>query len=94
MAIEGGPETRILESVVVFNFAVTARGVYFMTQPDPRASTRLIQFLSFADQTTRLIATIKQDVYHGFSVSPDERWLVYAPSGPGGSNVMLVENFN
>jgi eukaryotic-like serine/threonine-protein kinase len=93
MAIEGGPETRILESVVVFNFAVTARGVYFMTQPDPRASSRLIQFLSSADQTTRLIATIKQDVYHGFSVSPDERWLVYAPSGPGGSNVMLVENF-
>lgn len=93
MRIEGGPETRVLESVVVFNFAVTARGVYFMTRPDPRASTKLIRFLSFADQTTRLVATIKQDVYHGFSVSSDERWLVYAPSGPGGSNVMMVENF-
>jgi eukaryotic-like serine/threonine-protein kinase len=94
MVIEGGPETRVLESVVQFNFAVTTRGVYFMTQPDPRVSTRFIQFLGFADQTTRLIAAIKQDVYHGFSVSPDERWLAYAPSGPGGSNVMMVENFD
>jgi hypothetical protein len=25
---------------------------------------------------------------------PDERWLLYAPSGRGGSNVMLVENFD
>ncbi len=89
MPIEGGPETRVLESVILFNYAVTERGMYFMTQPDPR----VIQFLGFADQTTRLITAIKQDVYHGFSVSPDERWLLYAPSGPGASNVMLVENF-
>jgi eukaryotic-like serine/threonine-protein kinase len=94
MPVEGGPEARVLQSVVQFNFAVTARGVYFMTQPDPRADTRLIQFLGFADRTTRLIAKINQGVYHGFSVSPDERWLVYAPSGGGGSNVMLVENFD
>jgi Tol biopolymer transport system component len=93
MPVEGGPETRVLESVVLFNYAVTERGMYFMTQPDPKISTRLIQFLGSADQTSRLIAAIKQDVYHGFSVSPDERWLLYAPSGPGGSNVMLVENF-
>ena len=41
-----------------------------------------------------MIASIKQDIYHGFSVSSDERWLVYAASGPGSSNVMLVENFD
>jgi hypothetical protein len=53
-----------------------------------------VQFLSFADQKTRVVATIKQDVYVGFSLSPDERWLLYAPYGRGGSNVMLVENFD
>ena len=94
MPVEGGPETRVLEAVVLYNFAVTRRGLYYMFQPDPRAKTKLIQFLSFADQKTRMIASIKQDIYVGFSISPDERWLVYAASGPGSSNVMLVENFD
>jgi Tol biopolymer transport system component len=95
MPVEGGEETRILEAVVIHNFAVTPRGLYYMSQPDSRSKTLLIQFFSFADQKTRLIASIRQDVYHGFSVSPDERWLLYAPSGPGGSsNVMVVENFD
>ena len=56
--------------------------------------SNLVQFLSFADQKTRVVATLKQGVYHGFSLSPDERWLLYAPYGHGGSNVMLVENFD
>jgi eukaryotic-like serine/threonine-protein kinase len=94
MPVGGGPETRVLEAVVIHNFAVTRRGLYYMMQPDPRAKTKLIQLLSFADQKTRLIASITQDVYHGFSVSPDERWLLYAPFGPGGSNIMLVDNFD
>jgi Tol biopolymer transport system component len=94
MPVEGGPETRVLEAVLLYNFVVTRRGLYYMFQPDPRAKTKLIQFLSFADQKTRMIASIKQDIYVGFSISPDERWLVYAASGPGSSNVMLVENFD
>jgi hypothetical protein len=73
---------------------VTSQGIYYITQPDARSETRLIQFLSFADQKPRVIATIKQNVYHGLSVSPDERWLLYAPNSRGGSNVMLVENFD
>jgi Tol biopolymer transport system component/tRNA A-37 threonylcarbamoyl transferase component Bud32 len=94
MPVEGGPETKILEQVVIANFAVTSRGLYYITQPDARTDTRLIQFLSFADQKTHVVASIKQSVYHGLSVSPDERWLLYAPHSRGGSNVMLVENFD
>jgi Domain of unknown function (DUF5050) len=91
---EGGPETKILEQVVISNFQVTARGIYYMTQADARSETQLVQFLNFADQKTRVLATIKQNVYHGFSLSPDERWLLYAPHGRGGSNVMVAENFD
>jgi len=94
MPVEGGPETKLLDQVVIANFAVTSRGLYYMTKPDARPDTRLVQFLSFADQKTRVIATVKQNVYHGLSVSPDERWLLYAPNSRGGSNVMLVENFD
>lgn len=94
MPVEGGEATKIVEGVAIFNFAVTTRGLYYMSQPDKRSRSKLVQFLSFADQKTRVVATITQDVYHGFSVSPDERWLLYAPHGRGGSNVMVVENFD
>lgn len=94
MPVEGGEPSEVAKGIVVSNFAVTARGLYYMTQPDPRSDTKLIQFLSFADQKTRVVASVKQGVYAGFSLSPDERWLLYAPYSRGGSNVMLVENFD
>ena len=94
MPVEGGPETKAIDAVLLHNFAVTARGVYYMSQPDPRCNTKLIQFSSFADGKTTLITSLKQNLYVGFSISPDERWLVYAPSGRAGSNVMLVEDFD
>jgi Tol biopolymer transport system component len=94
MPVEGGEPTKIAEGVVISNFAVTGRGLYYMTQPDTRSDTKLVQFVSFADNKTKEVATLKQGVYQGFSISPDERWLLYAPNGRGGSNVMLVENFD
>ncbi|PYT28164.1 MAG: hypothetical protein DMG57_15895 [Acidobacteria bacterium] len=63
MPAEGGPEALVLESVVLFNYAVTGHGIYFMTQPDSRASKKLIQFLSCGDQTTKIIASTDLDVY-------------------------------
>lgn len=94
MPVEGGEPTEIVEGIVAHNFAVTVRGLYYMTQPDLHSDTKLVHFLSSADHTTRIVATIKQKVYVGFSLSPDERWLLYAPNERGGSNVMLVENFD
>jgi len=94
MPVEGGEETKVVDGVVIANFAVTARGLYYITQPDVRSETRLLEFLNFADQKTRVVATINQNLYHGLSLSPDERWLLYAPNGRGGSNVMVVENFD
>jgi eukaryotic-like serine/threonine-protein kinase len=94
MPVDGGQETKIVEGVVIFNFDVTVHGLYYMSQPDPRSQNKLVQFLNFADQKTRILAKITQDVYHGFSVSPDERWLLYSPQGRGGSNVMVVDNFD
>jgi serine/threonine protein kinase len=94
MPVEGGESTEIVEGVVISNFAVTVRGLYYMTQLDTHSDTKLVHFLSSADHKTRVVATLKQGVYHGFSLSPDGRWLLYAPYGRGGSNVMLVENFD
>jgi serine/threonine protein kinase len=93
MPAEGGSEALVLESVVLINYAVTDHGVYFMTQPDSRASKKLIQFLSFGDQARSLLASTELDVYAGLAVSPDEHWLLYAQNQPASSDLMLVENF-
>jgi eukaryotic-like serine/threonine-protein kinase len=94
MPVGGGEETKIVDGVVIFNFAVTTRGLYYMSQPDTASKNKRVNFVSFADQKTRVVATIPQDVYHGFSISPDDRWLLYAPNGRGGSNVMVAETFD
>jgi hypothetical protein len=94
MPVGGGEETKIADGVIVHNFTVGREGAYYMTQSDPRSVTRVVQYMSFTDQKTRTIATINQNVYHGFSLSPDERWLLYAPSEHGGNNVMVVDNFD
>jgi hypothetical protein len=94
MPVDGGEETKIVDGIVITNFALTAHGLYYMTQPDPRSDTKLVQFLRFGDRSPRVVTTIKQNVYAGFSLSPDEHWLLYAPNGRGGSNIMLVENFD
>ncbi len=89
---EGGPESRVLETIENHNFAVTNRGLYFMVRSD-RPKNYAIRFLSFADRKIFPIAAFGGTTYHCLSVSPDERWLLYAVAEPSGSNVMLVENF-
>jgi hypothetical protein len=39
------------------------------------------------------IATIRKWVGLGFSVSPDEHWILYTEWEGGRANLMLVENF-
>ena len=70
MAVEGGNPTEIAEGIVISNFAVTARGLYYMTQPDTHSDIKLVHFLSLANHATSVVATLKQGAYHGFSVSP------------------------
>jgi len=57
MPVEGGEETKIVDGVVIDNFAVTAHGLYYMTQPDPCFDINLVHFLSFVDQKTTVLAS-------------------------------------
>ncbi len=89
MPVGGGEETRVLESVSAFNYAVAEDGVYFVA---PSAQGLAMQFLSFPANTTRVLAQVgKCDV--GFSVSPDRKWVLYTQTNPEGSDLGFVENF-
>jgi len=89
MPVGGGEESRVLESVTAFNFAVAADGVYFV---GPSAQGSAIQFLNFTTNTTRVLAHVGR-CQVGFTVSPDRKWVLYTQTNPEGSDLSLVENF-
>jgi Tol biopolymer transport system component len=86
--VEGGNETRVLESILYDNFAVVTNGVYFIAAAEPRS----IQFLEFASGKIITVAKLPRYPVYGFSVSPDERWLIFTQIEDRGSDIVLVES--
>jgi Tol biopolymer transport system component len=89
--VEGGEETKIIESIMGQAFALGRKGIYFVA-PHPDG-TSAVQFQSFATAKLTAIAEIHRPVEFGLSVSPDERFILYTQVDQGGTDLMLVENF-
>ena len=87
----GGKAIQVLESVYAANYAVVKDGVYFIAQ-SPGVGFA-IRFLHFSSGKTSQLATIPKTLQWGFSVSPDERRILYTQLDREGSDLMLVENF-
>jgi hypothetical protein len=88
----GGEESRVLKDVIRADYDIKQKGIYFATKPDSKG----IQFLfyDYATGKTRHIATTQGYVGYGFTVSPDEQWILSNQAeGSGRSDLMLVENF-
>jgi hypothetical protein len=88
--VESGEERQVLSSVFAVNYDVTRQGIYFIPQPDS-SGRYSIQFFKFATGKTQQL--VGKCVMWGFSVSPDERWILYPQVDHEGSDLMLVENF-
>jgi Tol biopolymer transport system component len=91
--VEGGEESQVLGSIYAHNFAVVNRGVYFIPGPE-EAGRFSVLFFSFATGQVKQIAELQKTPMYGFSVSPDERWILYTQLDQAGSDLMLVENFH
>ena len=89
--VEGGEETRIIESVCPQYFSVVERGIYFFSGwKNPS-----VQCFNFATRKVETVAKVEGDMAWGFSVSPDSRWLLYAAyeGEHEQTDLMLVEKF-
>ena len=91
--IADGMEEQIVDSVQAFNFAVGSKGIYFI----PGAGTQSENIVELLDPNTgkrRTVAAIHKEVMYGFTVSPDERWILYPQVDQEmTADLMLVENF-
>jgi eukaryotic-like serine/threonine-protein kinase len=89
--VEGGEETKIVESAIGRAFAVARKGIYFVA-PNPDGSSA-VQFYSVGTGKRSTIALIHRPVGFGLSLTPDERYVLYTEADQSGSDLMLVENF-
>lgn len=72
---------------------MTDRGIYFVPQEVlPRPA---IKFFDFATRRVSYVYTPEKLPFTGpggLAVSPDDRWILYAPVDQVSSDIMLLEN--
>jgi Tol biopolymer transport system component len=89
--IGGGAEVPVVDGLSYsLNFAVSARGLYFVAQHDPRDGPS-VDFLDFRSGQRSTLVQLDKSFWFGLALSPDERSLVFPLSA--GSNLMLVDRF-
>jgi Tol biopolymer transport system component len=92
MPIDGGEETRLIESVFRYNYAIARDGLYFVPPPGPDR-TSSVRYLNFATGGTNELVKIEKPVDLGLAVSPDGTHLLFCQLDYVGQDLMLVENF-
>jgi Tol biopolymer transport system component len=91
--VEGGQASKVLEGLSNYiNLAIVDRGAYFV--PVRNGAGDSIQFLNFATNQVRTVASFEKPLSGGLAVSPDRRWILYPQIEQAGSELMLVENFH
>ena len=75
--------------------ALGARGIYYADgQVGAGKSWFAIQYLDLdSRRVSQVFRREGQIVLHSLTVSPDEKWILYAESPWSTSELMLVENF-
>jgi Tol biopolymer transport system component len=96
LSFANGREEQIIDSLRYWSyFAVFPDGIYYI--PDRTTSDRFTSFrLNFYDlssKTFRTVAEVSMWAGLGFALSPDRRFVLFAPSLLGGADLMLLENF-
>jgi tricorn protease-like protein len=102
LPVSGGIPVKILEGVVLGNFQVLERGIYYIDRASgeggffaidgPSGETRL-QYFDFATRRSTTTARNLGNVDVGLTVSPDGRTILYSRVDSSIDDLMLVDNF-
>jgi Tol biopolymer transport system component/tRNA A-37 threonylcarbamoyl transferase component Bud32 len=92
----GADEAEVLKEdslYSVYTLGVSASGIYFAGPRDSIAATIPLKLFRFSDSKVVEIGKFDKPLGLLFSVSPDEKWLVYTQLDSSVDDLMLVENF-
>lgn len=90
VSLVGGEETFVLDDVWYRSFSAKQEGIYFVKREQDGIS---FLFYDFAHEKTKPIAKVQKGEISGFTVSPDEQWILYTQAAGLRYYLMLVENF-
>jgi Tol biopolymer transport system component len=88
--VDGGEEVQVLKHAGFGDWAVTERGIFYINRETAPGPT--IEFFEFATERVSLVTVVEVASSFGFSVSPDQRWILYVME-ESANDIMLVENF-
>jgi Tol biopolymer transport system component len=92
--VQGGIAEQVTGPIAKdFAFAVATRGIYYVSPPES-PTRQLIQFWSFSTGESHPVVVANQEIGLGLSLSPDERFLIFAQRDNAGSDLMLVKDFD
>jgi hypothetical protein len=93
--VDGGEETQFLDVRLnhSYSFRLTPTGVYYAGARDPVSKNVPLKLYRFADGKTVELGHFDKTISFDLSVSPDEKWLLYAQLDSSVDDLMLVENF-
>ena len=89
--IQGGEETRILDGVYRYSFAVAAKGLYFVSAPAFQKGSS-IRYFDFARETVTEVLPLFDSPDLGLSLTSDHRRLFFAKLDYSESDIMLAED--
>ena len=98
----GGAPVKVLEGVLLANFVVLEKGIYYIDRPTGRGANQMIDApsgetrLQYFDLATRRSTTVARnlgEVGWGLTASPDGRTILYTRVDSSVDDLMLVENF-
>ena len=95
-SLETGKEEQIIDSLRYWSyFAVFDDGIYFVPArgSNVKFDSFQVAFYDFSAGHVRTVAEIGKWPGVGFSVAPDRRSVLFAPSETHGADLMLIENF-
>jgi Tol biopolymer transport system component/DNA-binding winged helix-turn-helix (wHTH) protein len=93
LPLEGGQATKLIENLSYLrNLVIVSKGIYFVPQQDTALGSS-IEFLDFATNHTKRIASFGKVLTNGLALSPDGRWILYTQAELG-SELRLVDNFH
>jgi Tol biopolymer transport system component len=91
LAVSGGVPVKVLEGVILGNFAVLDRGIYYIDQPS--GETRLQYFDMAAGRSTTVAGNLGNMILTSLTASADGRAILFARVDSSVDDLMLVENF-
>jgi len=93
LPVEGGQATKLIENLSdLRNLVIVSKGIYFVPEQGPALGSS-IEFLDFAANHTKRVASFGKPFSSGLALSPDGRWILYTQLDQVGAELKLVENF-